>query len=442
MGTSSSNFSESNPPATMDQTVLAQMTTLEAQSAASASASAASAANASATLANALTKVNNLSDVASPATSRVNLGLITSGAANQWMTGFNGSGTAQFSQPAFSNISGTVAAAQLPNPSSTTLGGIQSAAAVSHQWVASISTSGVPSLSQPAFPDISGSVAASQLPNPSASTLGGIQSAAAVTSQWIASISTSGVPSLSQPAFSNLSGSATASQMPAFTGDVTTTAGTTSTTIASSAVTNAKLANMNAHTYKGNNTGSAAAPIDLTATQLTAELNTVVGDSGSGGTQGLVPAPPAGGAAAFKVLMADGTFKGRATSQSLPSNPTGTTSSTGVMMGLAGSITPTATGRVLIVVSGSSVNSTALDGLKFQLRYGTGSAPANGAALTGTTISALVSTLTGATQIAFSTQAVVTALALNTAIWIDLSLSATTGGTASLSNISISAVEL
>jgi hypothetical protein len=44
------------------------------------------------------------------------------------------------------------------------------------------------------------------LPNPSATTLGGIQSFAAVTNQWIKSISTSGVPSSTQPNFSDLAG--------------------------------------------------------------------------------------------------------------------------------------------------------------------------------------------------------------------------------------------
>ncbi len=64
-----------------------------------------------------------------------------------------------------SNISsGTLAAARLPNPSSTTLGGVESIAAVSHQFITSISTSGVPALAQPAFTDISGAALAAQIP--------------------------------------------------------------------------------------------------------------------------------------------------------------------------------------------------------------------------------------------------------------------------------------
>src|SRR6185503_8379262 len=74
-------------------------------------------------------------------------------------------------------------------------------------------------------------------------------------------------------------------------------------------ISNAKLANMAAHTFKGNNTGSSATPIDLTATQLAAELNAMVGDSGAGGTKGLVPAPGVGAAAAGKFLKASGSFE-------------------------------------------------------------------------------------------------------------------------------------
>lgn len=48
----------------------------------------------------------------------------------------------------------------------------------------------------------------SDLPNPSASTLGGIQSFAAVTNQWVKAISTAGIVSSGQPASTNLSDAA------------------------------------------------------------------------------------------------------------------------------------------------------------------------------------------------------------------------------------------
>ncbi len=104
--------------------------------------------------------------------------------------------------------------ADLPNPSSSTLGGVQSFAAVSSQWIRQISTSGVPTASQPAFTDISGTLAAAQCPNPGASSLGCTQSFAAVSSQWIRQISTAGVVTASQPAFSDISGSLALGQMP------------------------------------------------------------------------------------------------------------------------------------------------------------------------------------------------------------------------------------
>lgn len=128
---------------------------------------------------------------------------------------------------------GILGAARLPNPSASTLGGVESITVVAHQFLTGISTSGVPSQAQPAFTDISGTVGASQLPNPSASTLGGVQSAAAVSHQWINSISTSGVPSLSQPAFTDISGTAGVAQGGTGAGSFTAYAvlcgGTTST---------------------------------------------------------------------------------------------------------------------------------------------------------------------------------------------------------------------
>lgn len=144
------------------------------------------------------------------------------------------------------------------------------------------------------------SLVGADLPNPSASTLGGIRSAAAVSNQWINSISTSGVPSLSQPAFSNLSGAVSSGQIP------------------SNVVTNAMLAQVNTATFKGRTTASTGNVEDLTATQATALLNNVVGDSGSGGTKGLVPAPASGDAASGKYLNANGNWATPPVSQTLP----------------------------------------------------------------------------------------------------------------------------
>lgn len=122
------------------------------------------------------------------------------------------------------------------------------------------------------------SVPASALPNPSATTLGGIQSLAAAASKWINTISTSGVPSATQPAFTDIFGSVAASQMPALTGDVTTSAGALATTIAANAVTNAKAAQMAAYTLKGNATGSTANASDISIPALTQKASPAAGD--------------------------------------------------------------------------------------------------------------------------------------------------------------------
>ena len=53
--------------------------------------------------------------------------------------------------------------ADLPTPSASTLGGVESIASVSHSFLTSISTSGVPSLAQPAFADLGGNIDVSQM---------------------------------------------------------------------------------------------------------------------------------------------------------------------------------------------------------------------------------------------------------------------------------------
>lgn len=68
------------------------------------------------------------------------------------------------------------------------------------------------------------------------------------------------------------------------------------------------MANMPASTIKGNNTGGSDVPVDMTGAETTALLSDLIGDSGSGGTKGLAPAPASGDAAAGKFLKADGTW--------------------------------------------------------------------------------------------------------------------------------------
>lgn len=103
------------------------------------------------------------------------------------------------------------------------------------------------------------------------------------------------------------SGTNTGDQTIALTGDVTGSGtGSFALTIAANAVTNAKAAQMAANTIKGNNTGGTANAADLTASQATAMLDVFVGDSGSGGTKGLVNAPATGDSTKF--LKGDGTW--------------------------------------------------------------------------------------------------------------------------------------
>lgn len=134
-----------------------------------------------------------------------------------------------------------------------------------------------------------------------------------------------------------------------------------------------------------------------------------------------------------------------ATAQFTPGNPTGTASLVGVMMGLAGGITPATTGRVQITVSGTIFNATAIaDGAKVQIRTAAGAAPANGAALSGIAAGGLVQYVaaTVAQRAPFCLSAIVSGLTLGVAIWLDVSLAAIAGGTATLTDISLTAMEV
>jgi hypothetical protein len=132
-----------------------------------------------------------------------------------------------------------------------------------------------------------GTLPAARLPNPSASTLGGVQSLASTASKWLDSISTSGVPHASQPAFSDISGSWSCTQAPAFTGDVSTSAGSCATAIGATKVTSAMLnadVFSTAHSWSGQQTFTApvlGTPASGTLTNATG-LPIATGVSGLG----------------------------------------------------------------------------------------------------------------------------------------------------------------
>lgn len=117
---------------------------------------------------------------------------------------------------------------------------------------------------------------------------------------------------------------------------------------------------------------------------------------------------------------------------------------TQTMVGAGGTctITPATSTRLLVIFSGILNNGTASQSVTMQLRFGTGAAPANGAAVTGTTVggAVVVTNLVAASNQQFVLQGIITGLTATTAYWIDFSGSAPTG-TTSWSSMVCSAME-
>lgn len=106
-----------------------------------------------------------------------------------------------------------------------------------------------------------------------------------------------------------VSGTNTGDQTITLTGDVTGSGtGSFATTIGSNKVTLGMLAQVATARFLGRTTAGTGDVESLTTAQATGLLDAMVGDSGSGGTKGLVPAPGSGDAAAGKFLKADGTW--------------------------------------------------------------------------------------------------------------------------------------
>lgn len=136
-------------------------------------------------------------------------------------------------------------------------------------------------------------------------------------------------------------------------------------------------------------------------------------------------------------------YYNNATLQANPANPTGSTSATGVMMGLGGTctITPVYTGRVKVEFLGWLKNS-AVATSTHKVFFGTGTAPINGAAITGTQIgnSVGLDEPASANQLQMANGGIITGLTPGTAYWFDLSLAASSG-TATFGALSCNAFE-
>lgn len=111
-----------------------------------------------------------------------------------------------------------------------------------------------------------------------------------------------------------------------------------------------------------------------------------------------------------------------------PSNPNSTTSTTGVMMGLGSTITftPVFSGNIVILGVGDATVQTGSATVTITGKYGTGTAPVNGAAISGTTWGnqpqLIPSSANASLQVMWSILDKVTGLTLNTAYWIDVEL--------------------
>lgn len=130
-----------------------------------------------------------------------------------------------------------------------------------------------------------------------------------------------------------------------------------------------------------------------------------------------------------------------------PASPTGTASTTGVMMGIGGTckITPATSGRVRFTIEGNVSNNNAAVSSFLSGRYGTGTAPTNGAASTAGTAfvpnTIQLSSPASNYQLHFIIEGIVASLS-GVQYWFDAVLSTNNAGTtSSISNLTCIAQE-
>jgi hypothetical protein len=126
----------------------------------------------------------------------------------------------------------------------------------------------------------------------------------------------------------------------------------------------------------------------------------------------------------------------------------GTVSTAGIMAGLGASVTPSTTGRLLLMISGYQTSSVAgAFSACLGFRYGTGTAPVHGAAVAGTAVPNCPNTYAHSTTanatVPFSIQAILTGLTVGTTYWIDVWYgSSSASSTAKLNTVAICIAEI
>ena len=129
-----------------------------------------------------------------------------------------------------------------------------------------------------------------------------------------------------------------------------------------------------------------------------------------------------------------------------PADPTGAAAGA-VMMGLgaAGCVfTPVVSKRALVRFVFQATNSVSSSGLTFSLRYGTGTPPANAAGVTGTLLGVAQTKAQGfaAYTDGETADGLLLSLIPGTTYWFDLTLAQISSGTASIKNITFTAIEI
>ena len=146
--------------------------------------------------------------------------------------------------------------------------------------------------------------------------------------------------------------------------------------------------------------------------------------------------------------------------QTFTASPTGRSSATLVALGCNHTITPLNSGRIFVTVSGVVANGTTTDGVNYNIYYGTGTAPSNNDAVSGTALYSadllVTSLVTSELSTYFAASAIIGAVTplvaqtcsgkgatvAGTTYWIDVMFKYQTGGTVTFTGVSLVSFEL